>query len=171
MTSAPSTPSRSVTISASNMVRRVPLRGLERRAPRLTRTRRAETERALVQCIELALPLASHAHDFEVAQDAQLVRGRRERNADQVRQLAHARLLKGERVHEPASRRIAERTEHARQAVDLAVIVQGLAQQLRSPLAYRVRRGGGSSRGDGGGGFTPGPLPRGDAAPALRVNS
>src|SRR5262252_8254424 len=99
-TRAASTPSRSVMTRASNTASALPgpderaRRGggsrTERALPRLAHARGAEAERRLVQRVALALAVAAHVHDVQVAQDAKLVRGGRERGAERIGQVAHA---------------------------------------------------------------------------------
>src|SRR4029077_15335486 len=135
---------------------RVTAAGGERRLPRLAHARRAEAERGLVERVTLALAVAAHVHDVQVAQDAELVRRGAERGAERAGQLAHAQLAERERVHHLAAGRVPEGAEHARQALDVGVVIERAADALR-----------GRARG-GRGGRARAPDPRG-AAPAAAM--
>lgn len=88
----------------------------------------------LAIALGVSLSAASHQlrilRDLEIAQDAELMRGGRQRHAERDGQLAHAQFLERERVDHLAAGRIAERAEGARQPLDLGVVAQRAADAL-----------------------------------------
>src|SRR5262249_33725796 len=124
--------------------------GSEGGFPRLAHARRAEAERRLVQAVELALAVAADVDDVQVAQDAELVRRGRRRRAERAGQVAPAQLAERERVDELAAGGVAERAEHARQALDVRGVLERATHAIGRRAGARpgraVRPGAGAAR-------------------------
>jgi len=72
----------------------------------------------VVEALEDHAARAARANEPEAAEEAELMRDGRFRQAQQRCEIAHAELRCGERTEEPDARRIAQSVENLRQALD-----------------------------------------------------